>query len=77
MERGGDAPTDAVAGMKKPSSLVGNQLFLVGVIVGSAAGLVLGSALGFELRPENVRAIRKFLRHLTGQDDHPHYESMV
>ena len=63
--------------VKKPSGLVGNQLFLVGVLVGSAAGLVLGSALGFELRPENVKAIRKFFRHLTKQDDHPHYESMV
>jgi hypothetical protein len=77
MERSGDAASDAVAPKTKPSDLVGNQFFLVGVIVGSAAGLVLGSALGFELRPENVRAIRKFLRHLTGQDDHPHYESMV
>jgi len=64
--------------MKKPSEIVGNQFFLVGVIVGSAAGLVLGSALGFELRPENLRALRKFLRQLAGQQDgQPHYESMV
>jgi hypothetical protein len=77
VERGGDTAPDAIARMKKPASLVGNQLFLVGVIVGSAAGLVLGSALGFELRPENVRAIRKFFRHLAGQDERPHYESMV
>jgi hypothetical protein len=63
--------------MKKPSEIVGNQFFLVGVIVGSAAGLVLGSALGFELRPENLRALRKLVRQITGQDDHPHYESMV
>jgi len=64
--------------MKKPSEIVGNQFFLVGVIVGSAAGLVLGSALGFELRPENLRAIRRFLRHVTGQNGgQPHYESMV
>ncbi len=63
--------------MKKPTEIVGNQFFLVGVIVGSAAGLVLGSALGFELRPENLRAIRKFIRHLAGDEDRPHYESMV
>jgi hypothetical protein len=62
--------------LKKPSEVVGNQFFLIGVLVGSAAGLVLGSALGFELRPENLRAIRRFLRHATGQDQ-PHYDSMV
>ena len=76
MERGGHAAADAVTEMKKPSEVVGNQFFLIGVLVGSAAGLVLGSALGFELRPENLRAIRKFFRHATGQDQ-PHYDSMV
>ena len=62
--------------MKKPGAVVGNQFFLIGVLVGSAAGIVLGSALGFELRPENLKAIRKFFRHLSGQDQ-PHYDSMV
>ena len=62
--------------MRKPSEVVGNQFFLIGVLVGSAAGLVLGSALGFELRPENMRAIRRFLRHVRGEDQ-PHYDSMV
>jgi hypothetical protein len=38
--------------MKKPPEVVGNQFFLVGVLGGRADGLVLGSALGFELRPE-------------------------
>jgi hypothetical protein len=62
--------------MKKPGEVVGNQFFLIGVLVGSAAGIVLGSALGFELRPENLKAIRRFFRHLSGQDQ-PHYDSMV
>ncbi|CAA9292437.1 MAG: hypothetical protein AVDCRST_MAG77-4850 [uncultured Chloroflexi bacterium] len=55
----------------------GNQFFLMGMLVGSACGLVLGSALGFELRPENLRTLRKLVRRLTGDDGHPHYESMV
>ena len=64
-------------GVKDATKLVGNQFFLTGVVVGTAAGLVLGSALGFELRPENLKALRKLVRRLTGQDGHPHYESMV
>ncbi len=62
--------------MKIGTGMGGNQFFLMGVLVGTATGLVLGSALGFELRPENLRALRKFIRHLTGQDQ-PHYDSMV
>ena len=62
--------------MKIGTQMGGNQFFLMGVLVGTATGLVLGSALGFELRPENLRALRKFIRHLTGQDQ-PHYDSMV
>ena len=62
--------------MKIGTGMGGNQFFLMGVLVGTATGLVLGSALGFELRPENLRAMRKFIRRLTGQDQ-PHYDSMV
>jgi hypothetical protein len=57
--------------------LAANQLFLVGVLVGSAAGLALGSALGFELRPERIRALRKRVRRWTGQDDRPRFDLMV
>jgi hypothetical protein len=53
------------------------QLFLVGVLVGGACGLVLGSALGFELRPDRIRALRQLLRRLTGEADKPHYDLMV
>jgi len=66
-----------VESVKSVSRLGGNQFFLMGVLVGSACGLVLGSALGFELRPENVKALRKLVRRVTGQDGQPHYESMV
>ena len=57
--------------------LTDNQFFLVGVLVGSACGLVLGSALGFELRPDNVRALRKLMRRLAGREDLPPYDVMV
>ena len=66
-----------MGGVKEATKLAGNQFFLTGVLVGTAAGLVLGSALGFELRPENLKALRKLVRRMTGQDGHPHYESMV
>jgi hypothetical protein len=58
-------------------SLSDNQFFLVGVLVGSACGLVLGSALGFELRPDNLRALRRLVRRLAGREDNPHYDVMV
>jgi hypothetical protein len=54
-----------------------NQFFLVGVLIGSACGLVLGSALGFELRPDNLRALRKLARRVSGQEANPHYDLMV
>jgi hypothetical protein len=62
---------------KQESGKGASQFFLVGVLVGSACGLVLGSALGFELRPDRIRALRKFFRRLTGQDDQPQYDLMV
>ena len=59
------------------TGLRSEQLFLVGVLVGGACGLVLGSALGFELRPDRIRALRQLLRRLTGEADKPHYDLMV
>jgi hypothetical protein len=56
---------------------VGNQFFLAGLLIGSACGLVLGSALGFELRPDRIRALKRLVRRLTGEDDRPHYDLMV
>lgn len=55
----------------------GNHFFLLGVLVGSAAGLVLGSALGFELRPDRIRAIKRLVRRIAGQDDRPRFDLMV
>lgn len=63
--------------MYRGGSLSDNQFFLVGVLVGSACGLVLGSALGFELRPDNLRALRRLVRRLAGREDNPHYDVMV
>jgi hypothetical protein len=54
-----------------------NQFFVIGMLVGSACGLVLGSALGFELRPDRIRALRKMVRRLSGQRERPHYDLMV
>ena len=40
--------------LQRGSGLSDNQFFLVGVLIGSACGLVLGSALGFELHAASV-----------------------
>jgi hypothetical protein len=37
----------------------------------------LGSALGFELRPDRIRAIKRLVRRLAGEKDGPHFELMV
>jgi hypothetical protein len=55
----------------------GNHFFLVGVLVGSACGLVLGSALGFELRPDRIKALKRLMRRLTRRDDQPRFDLMV
>lgn len=55
----------------------GNHFFLVGVLVGSACGLVLGSALGFELRPDRIKALKRLMRRLSGQQDRPRFDLMV
>jgi hypothetical protein len=55
-----------------------NHFFLVGVLVGSACGLILGSALGFELRPDRIRALKRFLRRVAGQEEErPRFELLV
>lgn len=63
--------------LEKPA-VSGNQFFLMGMLVGSACGLVLGSALGFELRPDNIRAIKRFVRRLAGErEDRPRFDVLV
>lgn len=63
---------------KEEPGWAANQVFIAGVLVGSACGLLLGSALGFELRPDRIRALKKMVRRMTsGRDDHPHYDLMV
>ena len=54
-----------------------NRFFIMGVLLGSACGLVVGSALGFELRPDNLRTLRKMMRRLSGQQNNPHYDVLV
>ena len=54
-----------------PAQSVRDHFFLVGVLVGSACGLVLGSALGFELRPDRIRALKRLVRRMRGQEDRP------
>ena len=54
-----------------------DHFFLVGILLGSACGLILGSALGFELRPDRVKALKRALRRLRGEDDRPRFDLMV
>jgi hypothetical protein len=54
-----------------------DHFFLVGVLLGSACGLVLGSALGCELRPDRIKALKRMVRRLRGQDDRPRFDLMV
>jgi hypothetical protein len=64
-------------GAARAGGALGNQFFVAGLLIGSACGLVLGSALGFELRPDRIRAIKRMVRRMTGEDDKPHYDLMV
>lgn len=56
----------------------GSIFFVAGMLLGSACGLVVGSALGFELRPDRIRAIKKAVRRVFGgRDDEPRFDLMV
>ena len=56
----------------------GSIFFVAGMLLGSACGLVVGSALGFELRPDRGRAIKKAVRRVFGgRDDEPRFDLMV
>jgi hypothetical protein len=62
----------------EPAGRNSGAFFFVGMLVGSACGLVVGSALGFELRPERLRALRKVWRRVLGErDDEPRFDLMV
>jgi hypothetical protein len=49
----------------------------VGILLGSACGLILGSALGFELRPDRIKALKRAVRRLRGEEDRPRFDLMV
>jgi hypothetical protein len=72
--------TSKVLRPNSPSGPAGSgrdHFFVVGVLVGSACGLVLGSALGFELRPDRIKALKRLVRRLRGEDDRPRFDLMV
>jgi hypothetical protein len=54
-----------------------DHFFLVGILLGSACGLILGSALGFELRPDRIKALKRAVRRLRGEEDRPRFDLMV
>ncbi|GAB4216295.1 MAG: hypothetical protein OHK0022_57220 [Roseiflexaceae bacterium] len=51
-------------------------LFGLGAAIGSAVGLILGSALTFWIGEGTVRAIQRGLRRLGG-GDHPNFEMLL
>lgn len=52
-------------------------LFASGAAIGSALGLVIGSALTFWLGDETVRALQRGIRRLGGDDGHPHFDLLA
>ncbi len=52
-------------------------LFASGAALGSALGLIVGSALTFWLGEGTVRALQRGLRRLGGDDGHPHFDLLA
>ncbi|MEI8165891.1 MAG: hypothetical protein WCG26_05910 [Chloroflexales bacterium] len=52
-------------------------LFASGAALGSALGLVVGSLLTFWLGEGSVRALQRGIRHLGGDDGHPHFDLLA
>lgn len=53
------------------------MLFASGAAVGSALGIVLGSALTFWLGDGTVRAVQRGMRRIGGDDGHPHFDLLA
>ena len=52
-------------------------LFASGAALGSALGLIVGSALTFWLGDGTVRALQRGIRRLGGDDGHPHFDLLA
>jgi hypothetical protein len=52
-------------------------LFASGAAVGSALGIVLGSALTFWFGDGTVRAVQRGMRRIGGDDGHPHFDLLA
>ncbi|MEI7769154.1 MAG: hypothetical protein WCI67_04145 [Chloroflexales bacterium] len=52
-------------------------LFAAGAALGSALGLVIGSLLTFWLGDGTVRAIRRGIRRISGDDGHPSFDLLL
>ncbi len=63
--------------MKKRRKKARYSLFGIGAAVGSAIGFVLGSLIAYWIGEEAVRTIQRGIRHLTGNDDHPNFETLL
>lgn len=52
-------------------------LFASGAALGSAIGIVIGSALAFWLGEGTVRALQRGIRRASGDDSHPHFDLLA
>ncbi len=49
-------------------------LFALGAAAGSAVGLIVGALVSFWLGDEAAEGLKRTVRRLLGQDDHPNFE---
>jgi hypothetical protein len=68
-------PATSGDGLRKPNR---EQLFALGVVLGTAAGLVIGSLVAWYVSAEGADSVRRALERAVGhEDDRPKFELLL
>ena len=54
-----------------------DQLYVVGIVLGTALGFVLGSVIALRVGEEGIDTMRRVVERVVGREDHPKFELLL